>query len=56
MIFMGGLMGRKIRHHRSRRQAKRFFGRYSATELAMAVLGGAILVLVVVLVASALLG
>jgi len=49
-------MARTIRHRRGRKKPKRFFGRYTATELAMAVLGGAILILVAVLVASALLG
>ena len=49
-------MGRKIRHRSRRRRPKRFFGRYTATELAMAALGAAILVVAVVVAASALLG
>ncbi len=49
-------MGQKIRHHSSKRRPKKFFGRYTAAELAMAVLGAAILVLVVVLIVSAVVG
>ena len=48
-------MGRKIRQHRRRKPPKRFLGRYTATEVAMAMLGGAILILVAVLAVSAML-
>ncbi len=56
MISPGGGMGQKIRHHSSKRRPTKFFGRYTAAELAMAVLGAAILILVVVLIVSAVVG
>ena len=49
-------MSRKVRHHKTRRPQKRYLGKYSLTEMMLAGLGAAIILIIVLMIVSAIAG
>jgi len=49
-------MSHKVRQHKRRRPHKRYFGRYSLTEMILAGLGGLIILLILAMIIAAIAG